>query len=102
MDIESLKFYNGYGGFDAERGEYVICENTPLPWINCIASLAGEPFGFLISEKGGGYVWQENSRENPLTQWYCDPASDPSDERDEILLRGEAADLLHDLREHKW
>lgn len=46
MDIESLKFYNGYGGFDAERGEYVICENTPLPWINCIASLAGEPFGF--------------------------------------------------------
>lgn len=91
MDIESLKFYNGYGGFDAERGEYVICENTPLPWINCIASLAGEPFGFLISEKGGGYVWQENSRENPLTQWYCDPASDPSDERYEILLRGEAA-----------
>ena len=80
MDIESLKFYNGFGGFDIERGEYVICETTPLPWINCISSLSGVPFGFLISEKGGGYVWYENSRENPVTQWYCDPASDPSDE----------------------
>ena len=57
MDIESLKFYNGFGGFDIERGEYVICETTPLPWINCISSLSGVPFGFLISEKGGGYVW---------------------------------------------
>ena len=90
MDNESLKFYNGFGGFDAEHNEYVICENTPLPWINCISSLAGTPFGFLISEKGGGYVWYENSRENYITQWYCDPASDPSDER--ITIRDSAAE----------
>lgn len=92
MDIESLKFYNGFGGFDTEHGEYVICENTPLPWINCVSSLAGTPFGFLISEKGGGYVWYENSRETPVTQWYCDPASDPSDER--YTIRVPAAEMI--------
>lgn len=81
MDTDALKFYNGFGGFDPDSGEYVICEATPLPWINCVSTLSGMPFGFLISEKGGGYVWYENSRENPVTQWYCDAASDPTDER---------------------
>lgn len=84
MDIDSLKFYNGFGGFDTKNNEYVICENTPLPWINCISAIEGTPFGFIISEKGGGYVWQVNSRENPLTRWYCETASDPSDEHIEI------------------
>lgn len=89
MNSENLKFYNGYGGFDPSNGEYVILKNTPMPWINCISYIEGEPFGFLISEKGGGYVWQGNSRENHITRWYCDPADDISDEKIEIILTAE-------------
>lgn len=80
MDYGHLKFNNGYGGFDTDKNEYVIYAPAPLPWINCVSYLEGEPFGFIISEKGGGYVWHGNSRETPVTKWYCDPASDPSDE----------------------
>lgn len=86
MKSENLKFYNGYGGFDTASGEYVILKNTPMPWVNCVSYIEGEPFGFLISEKGGGYVWQGNSRENHITRWYCDPADDISDEKIEIIL----------------
>lgn len=86
MKYENLKFNNGYGGFDTAAGEYVIYNKTPLPWINCISSVKGEPFGFLISEKGGGYVWQGNSRETPITRWYCDPADDPTDEKLSITM----------------
>ena len=68
MKYENLKFNNGYGGFDTAAHEYVIYNKTPLPWINCISSVKGEPFGFLISEKGGGYVWHGNSRETPITR----------------------------------
>ena len=86
MKYENLKFNNGYGGFDTATHEYVIYNKTPLPWINCISSVKGEPFGFLISEKGGGYVWHGNSRETPITRWYCDPADDPTDERLSITV----------------
>ena len=86
MNSENLKFYNSYGGFDTTNGEYVILKNTPMPWINCISYIEGKPFGFLISEKGGGYVWQGNSRENYITRWYCDPADDISDEKIEMIL----------------
>ena len=88
MKAESLKFYNGYGGFDTHAGEYVILRRPPLPWINCISSVEGEPFGFLISDSGGGYVWHGNSRENPITRWYCDVANDASDEK--IVLKKHA------------
>ena len=88
MKADSLKFYNGYGGFDTHAGEYVILRRPPLPWINCISSVEGEPFGFLISDSGGGYVWHGNSRENPITRWYCDVANDASDEK--IVLKKHA------------
>lgn len=91
-ETEHLKFYNGFGGFDPDSGEYVICEKPPMPWINCISFLTGEPFGFLISEKGGGYVWHGNSREGAVTQWYCDPAEDSSDER--LLLFPESGESV--------
>ena len=80
----NLEFNNGFGGFDTSSGEYIIYKSPPVPWINCISAAEGEPFGFIISEKGGGYVWHGNSRENPITRWYCDPLEDLSDERIEI------------------
>ncbi|HWR18079.1 MAG TPA: glucoamylase family protein [Clostridia bacterium] len=79
-----LMFYNGLGGFDAAKNEYVIVlkdgDTTPLPWSHI---LANEKFGTLLTETGGGYTWCQNSRENKLTQWYNEPLRDP---KGEVLL----------------
>lgn len=71
MDYNNLVFYNGYGGFDVTTGEYAIdgSKTTPLAWSNVISCVSGYPFGFIITEKGDGFVWHYNSRENRLTPW---------------------------------
>ncbi len=75
--IPAVEFFNGYGGFDAVTGDYVIVlkdfQSTPLPWCNVLANKA---FGCIVTESGGGYSWQCNSRENKLTPWSNDPVSD--------------------------
>ncbi len=72
-----LKFFNGYGGFSNDGGEYIIRLhknlNTPMPWINVIAN---QNFGFIVTEYGTGFTWSVNSRENKLTPWYNDPIND--------------------------
>lgn len=92
---QSLKFFNGYGGFTEDDKEYHIITKRkttndepsvpPAPWINVIAN---PNFGFLVTESGGGYTWSKNSRENKLTSWANDPVLDPQSEafyiRDEI------------------
>ena len=74
---EELNFFNGLGGFTKDGSEYVIRlekgHNTPLPWTNVIAN---PKFGFLVTESGSSYTWNENSRENKLTPWSNDPVSD--------------------------
>jgi cyclic beta-1,2-glucan synthetase len=81
LPIPKLEFFNGYGGFSSETGEYVIAlghgQMTPAPWINVIANPS---FGFQVSESGSGYTWASNSRENQLTPWSNDPVSDPPGE----------------------
>ena len=76
-----LAFFNGYGGFSHDGREYVILlregVTTPAPWINVISNPQA---GFLISERGAGYTWTENSRENKLTPWSNDPVVDPPGE----------------------
>ncbi len=76
-----LLFYNGFGGFDTKKGEYVIdgSRPTPMPWVNCITS-PNMPFGFLISDSGGGFVWKENSQSGRITSWHCKPVQDPVNE----------------------
>lgn len=73
-----LEFYNGLGGFDAARREYVTMlrgdDWTPAPWINVIANAH---FGCLVSEAGSGCTWSVNSQQNRLTAWSNDPVSDP-------------------------
>ena len=75
-----LEFDNGLGGFSRD-GEYVISlgkgEHTPMPWCNVIAN---DGFGTIVSEKGGGYTWHQNSRENKLTPWQDSPVEDPQSE----------------------
>jgi len=76
-----LEYFNGLGGFAADGREYEMWlgtgRKTPAPWINVIA---GESFGFHVSETGAGYTWAVNSRENKLTSWSNDPTLDPASE----------------------
>ena len=73
LEEKDLLYFNGYGGFKEETGEYVIIlkgdENTPAPWINVISN---DKFGTHISELGAQYTWCGNSRENKLTPWNND------------------------------
>ncbi len=95
---QALHFFNGYGGFSEDGDEYHILikkdENTgfpvfpPVPWINV---LANPQFGFTVSDRGAGYTWSENSRENKLTSWSNDPIMDTYSEafyiRDEVKMK---------------
>lgn len=78
----SLLFDNGYGGFDAETGDYIItmtrAGQTPLPWIHVIAN---PHFGFTCGEGGSGYTWSGNSHAFRLSPWYNDPVRDPLSEQ---------------------
>ncbi|MBZ5603582.1 MAG: DUF3131 domain-containing protein, partial [Acidobacteriia bacterium] len=74
-----LSLSNGIGGFTSD--EYVISlkngAQTPAPWSNVIAN---ERFGTLVTERGLGFTWNENSQTNRLTPWHNDPVSDPQSE----------------------
>jgi cyclic beta-1,2-glucan synthetase len=71
---------NGYGGL-TEQGDYEIRVGEyrvpPAPWANVIANRHG---GFVVTERGGGFTWAENSYFYRLTPWHNDPASDPVSE----------------------
>lgn len=87
-----LQFFNGYGGFGADGSEYHILlreRMTPAPWVNI---LANPQFGCIASERGAGFTFAENSRENKLTPWSNDPVSDPPGEV--IYLRDEESGAL--------
>jgi len=82
-----LLHFNGYGGFSENGDEYHIVikpdhetgypDVPPAPWINVISN---PDFGFTATERGAGYTWSENSRENKLTNWSNDPVEDPHSE----------------------
>jgi cyclic beta-1,2-glucan synthetase len=60
---------NGFGGF-IEGGGYAVDLSPdrlpPAPWCNILANDAG---GMLLSERGGGFFWQGNSRSGRLTPY---------------------------------
>lgn len=74
IDGAGLSFWNGFGGFNADRREYAVRlrggEATPQPWINVIAN---QQFGFHVSAEGAGFTWSRNSRDFQLTPWTNDP-----------------------------
>ena len=70
IDVDDLKYYNEYGGFDKNDNKYIfrIIENqtTPTVWSHV---LANRSFGTIITESLGGYTWSKNSRLNRLSSW---------------------------------
>ncbi len=96
-DAEPLGFFNGRGGFSEDGTEYVIRMEPgaagpalpPLPWTHLVAN---DETGFLASERGPGYTWSLNSRENRLTPWLNDPVCDP--QADALYLRDEDSGLF--------
>ncbi len=87
LPLEStVEFWNGYGGFHADGTEYAMIlhdrDTTPAPWINV---LANPDFGCQVSADGLGAIWSGNARENQLTPWSNDAASEPPG--DMIYLR---------------
>jgi cellobiose phosphorylase len=75
-----LAFPNGYGVL-APDGEYQVRvagdHVPPAPWANVVANPQG---GFVVTERGGGFTWAENSYFFRLTPWHNDPVSDPVSE----------------------
>ncbi len=73
---------SGENGFDLADHSYVMLlqagAHTPLPWCNIICN---DSFGTLLSERGGGYTWGENSRLKKLTPWHNDPVADAQTEQ---------------------
>lgn len=89
----ALAFDNGFGGFDTEREEYVICSEgpTPAPWSNILANTG---FGTLVTENGGGYTWCGNSRLLRLTPWDCCSVEDKVHERVMLTENGLSMNLV--------
>lgn len=71
------------GGLFADNG-FMLTERPRLPWCHL---LANPTFGTLVSDEALGYSWAVNSRENKLTPWFNDTASDNRGEM--LLLRQE-------------
>ncbi|MDQ3516961.1 MAG: hypothetical protein M3466_00985, partial [Gemmatimonadota bacterium] len=94
---EPLRAFNGFGGFTQDGTEYVIqipsCQAglrpPPLPWVNVIAN---EQLGFIATDRGAGYTWSVNSRENRLSPWANDPVTDPFGEA--LYIRDEDAGVF--------
>jgi cyclic beta-1,2-glucan synthetase len=72
-----LQLDNGIGGL-TEAGDYEIRLRggmlPPAPWGNVVANPNA---GFVITERGGGFTWTDNSYFYRLTPWHNDPVSDP-------------------------
>ncbi|HEY0715600.1 MAG TPA: glycosyl transferase family 36, partial [Polyangia bacterium] len=82
-----LLFDNGTGGMTT-TGAYQIRVRgdalPPAPWANVIANPQG---GFVVTERGGGFTWAENSFFFRITPWYNDPVTDPPG--DVLFIRDE-------------
>lgn len=63
--------FNGWGGFSGNGYAMDLTPGQPTPaaWCNI---LAAPRFGCLVSERGGLFLWADNSRMNRITPWSGD------------------------------
>lgn len=82
------RLFNGYGGFVPEGYSIDVLPGapTPAPWANI---LANPQFGSLVTERGGGFTWYKNSRNNRLTPFDNDPLREGWGEMLYVLDGGE-------------
>lgn len=77
VNMEELKYYNGFGGFAPDGREYIIRTNKnirpPVVWSNV---LANEKFGTVMTNNMGGFTYSKNSRLNRITAWVNKPIED--------------------------
>lgn len=66
--------------------EFKLCgQLPPTPWCNVIA---GENFGTLVAETGGGFMWHVNSHENKINSWKNDRFFYTDTEKIEVVING--------------
>ena len=77
VDMNSLKYYNEYGGFSEDGLEYTIKldKENKLPTVWSMI-LANESFGTVVTQNLGGFTWYKNSRLNRLSAWNNNPVMD--------------------------
>lgn len=73
-----------YGGAFHEES-FVVGEHSGAPYCHI---LANPVFGTLVSDKSLGFTWYANARENKLTPWTGDAATDNRGERLVLQLNG--------------
>ena len=78
------------GGYFADD-RFVITQRPALPWCHV---LANERFGTLVSDSALGFTWALNCRENKLTPWYNDTATDNRGEMLLLRVGGRIYDLI--------
>ncbi|MCL2621410.1 MAG: hypothetical protein FWD32_00010 [Firmicutes bacterium] len=86
VDTNSLKYFNGVGGFNADGTEYHITDKTPAPWCNV---LSNKEFGSVVSNSGCGFSFAYNSQEFKISSWTGDITTDDISEQilfDDILF----------------
>ena len=82
---QSLKFFNGFGGFTKDGREYAILvkhgHETPAPWAGFNVITAIRPgTARRWSSESSVYSWVENAHEYRLTPWHNDALTDASGE----------------------
>jgi cyclic beta-1,2-glucan synthetase len=85
--LPPLALDNGIGGLTADDDYEIRLHDDlvpPAPWVNVVANPVA---GFVVSERGAGVTWAENSYFYRLTPWHNDPVSDPAS--DVLYLRDE-------------
>lgn len=77
VDMNSLKYYNEYGGFSEDGLEYTIKldKENKLPTVWSMI-LANQNFGTVVTQNLGGFTWHRNSRLNRLSAWNNNPVMD--------------------------
>uniref|UniRef100_S0DDI5 Bifunctional glycosyltransferase family 84 / glycoside hydrolase family 94 protein n=1 Tax=termite gut metagenome TaxID=433724 RepID=S0DDI5_9ZZZZ len=65
-----------------KNGRFYVSRTSPLPWSHVLATGV---YGTLVSDTSLGFTWAINARENKLTPWYNDIATDNDGEL--LLLR---------------
>lgn len=65
---------NGFGSFlDRGRAFRITTPDTPTPWVNVVCN---QHYGFVVSQRGGGFAWLDDCQMNVLSRWDMDLIQD--------------------------